>query len=393
VEQYKLYQLLNFFVQRYSYAILRDELVHNDEIWLVNLKNDTYQLIRLTLNSIEQAIFDESRVSEIKKMLLKRNLNKEIKFLDIHVTKETVGEDECFDSVCLNSNYYSGLDISYAYPGIKNVVHEVSDPNMEIINVVNDINFSARTKLQQKRNMRRFKFSFTNIFIILCFINFIINYLLGLKFDDSVAAVMVGGYYKTFITGLYQYWRLITVAFTHGGIWHLLMNMMAMYTWGGILEDKLGKKKFIALFFGSVIMGSLVSGIINSNGISVGASGGLYGLMAFFLVLAIQNQSIDESMIRIIVLNLIINFIPGVDYLAHIGGAIFGIVFALAYQSKNQKLWYSVAILFIVVGLIFFHINDLLTYPAFDKSIVNAYEELGLKNYAEFLWKRLMKLY
>jgi len=127
-----------------------------------------------------------------------------------------------------------------------------------------------------------------------------------------------------------EWYRLFTVALTHGGILHLGFNMYSLMVLGNPLEEAFGKQKFLIVFFFSLLTGSLTSAYFASlYSASVGASGAIFGL---FGALAIVGKKIGAD-IRSIVVIIGINFafgfaMGGVDWRAHLGGLIGGVVAA-----------------------------------------------------------------
>jgi membrane associated rhomboid family serine protease len=88
--------------------------------------------------------------------------------------------------------------------------------------------------------------------------------------------------------GIFAYgfrpWQIITYSFLHGGIAHLLLNMFALYMFGGELERLFGSKRFFYLYFISVITAGLTQLIVTSASHSppyptAGASGGVFGIL------------------------------------------------------------------------------------------------------------------
>jgi membrane associated rhomboid family serine protease len=128
-----------------------------------------------------------------------------------------------------------------------------------------------------------------------------------------------------------EWYRLITVALTHGGLMHLGFNMYSLYILGTPIESAYGRNKFLVIFTVSLLTGSLASVLFNNgNFVSVGASGAVFGLFGAFLIVGkIIGANIREIAI-IIGLNFVVGFIlGGVDWRAHLGGLLGG---ALAAQ-------------------------------------------------------------
>jgi membrane associated rhomboid family serine protease len=137
-----------------------------------------------------------------------------------------------------------------------------------------------------------------------------------------------------------EWYRLFTVALTHGGFLHLGFNMYSLMVLGNPLEAAYGKQKFLIVFFVSLLTGSLTSAYFASlYSASAGASGAIFGL---FGALAIVGKKIGAD-IRSIVVIIGINFafgfaIGGVDWRAHLGGLIGGVV-AAQFVMKQPRYY------------------------------------------------------
>ena len=159
-------------------------------------------------------------------------------------------------------------------------------------------------------------------------------------------------------------WRLVSSAFLHIGLMHLLFNGFAMYFFGQIAEPMFGSAKFLALFLLAAIGGSLLNnyvtwqGIVDGTGqagLSAGASGGIMGIGAALLIAALFKISVNgmvlnlKSLIFIMGINLVYGFaVPGIDNAGHIGGAITGLIialaFAIAYRQRMTAVMQNTAI-------------------------------------------------
>ena len=137
-------------------------------------------------------------------------------------------------------------------------------------------------------------------------------------------------------------WRLVSSAFLHIGLMHLLFNGFAMYFFGQIAEPMFGSAKFLALFLLAAIGGNLLNNYVTWHsivegtgqpGLSAGASGGIMGIGAALLIAALFKISVNgmvlnlKSLIFIMGINLVYGFaVPGIDNAGHIGGAVTGLV-------------------------------------------------------------------
>lgn len=136
--------------------------------------------------------------------------------------------------------------------------------------------------------------------------------------------------------------------FLHIGIVHLVVNMYSLLIIGRQLESFLGKWKFLIVYLGSGIIGSLLSVVIHSS-ISAGASGAIFGLLGSLLYFGYHYRLylgavLKTQVIPIIILNLLIGFmVPGIDNFAHIGGLVGGYLITMAVgipgrSKKNDRI-------------------------------------------------------
>jgi len=130
-----------------------------------------------------------------------------------------------------------------------------------------------------------------------------------------------------------EWWRLMTAAFLHYGPVHLLLNMVALYWFGSLLEERIGSGRYLLLYLVSGLAGSAGS-LLWSNGFltpTVGASGAIFGILGAGLVLERQRDYVfGGSALGVIVINFVFTFsISGISKGGHIGGLVGGILCAL----------------------------------------------------------------
>jgi len=133
-----------------------------------------------------------------------------------------------------------------------------------------------------------------------------------------------------------EVWRFLTPALLHASIPHILFNMYALYVIGVSLERYFGHKRYLSLYVLGAFTGNVLS-FLFSSGYSVGASTAIFGLIGAEGVFLYQNRqlygrrfgSAIGNVIFIIVVNLVIDFVPGsgIDYWGHIGGLLGGLIF------------------------------------------------------------------
>jgi membrane associated rhomboid family serine protease len=112
--------------------------------------------------------------------------------------------------------------------------------------------------------------------------------------------------------------------------------MYALLILGSPIEEAFGKNKFLIIFFGSLLSGSLTSSYFASMySASVGASGAVFGLFGAMIVVGKRIGADIRSIVVIIGLNFVFGFaLGGVDWRAHLGGLIGGYIAAQIVLKK-----------------------------------------------------------
>jgi membrane associated rhomboid family serine protease len=124
-----------------------------------------------------------------------------------------------------------------------------------------------------------------------------------------------------------EWWRLLTSAFLHYGPLHLLLNMIALWWFGSLLEQRLGSGRFLLLYVVSGLAGSAGALLLDPTVPTVGASGAIFGILGAGLVMEqVQRDYVfGGSALGVIVLNLVFTFsISNISIGGHIGGLAGG---------------------------------------------------------------------
>lgn len=142
----------------------------------------------------------------------------------------------------------------------------------------------------------------------------------------------LGGVNPVSVLGEHEYWRLITHAFLHLGILHIVFNMMALRNVGPFLESEFGGTRFSIIYLGSALAGGIT--IIAFKSAAVGASGAIFGMMGAGLGYAFRRggtygAELRGTFGRWAIEGLVISLLPGVSFAGHAGGFAGG--FALAW--------------------------------------------------------------
>ncbi len=154
-----------------------------------------------------------------------------------------------------------------------------------------------------------------------------------------------------------EWYRLFTHLFIHGHLAHLLFNTYALLVVGGELEQAVGKEKFLWIYFLSGFTASLASLYFNMFTIGFGASGAIFGLFGFSLVLQIKTSRVNGNSITPIIINFILflglNLLfakaLNSDNAAHLGGLLGGLLLGLVSLLEMPSRWLKVDYLFLCI--------------------------------------------
>jgi membrane associated rhomboid family serine protease len=135
-----------------------------------------------------------------------------------------------------------------------------------------------------------------------------------------------------------EWYRLVTAAFLHGSFLHILFNMLMLWWFGRVLEDLLGRGRYLALYFISVLAGSAGALLLTPDRFTVGASGAVFGILGAGIIL--ERNHIDVfggAALIVAVFNLSLGFfLNTVSIGGHIGGLIGGALCVFAFSSFGR---------------------------------------------------------
>lgn len=138
-----------------------------------------------------------------------------------------------------------------------------------------------------------------------------------------------------------EWYRLITCGFLHVSLIHIGFNMFLLFVLGRLLEPALGTPRFLALYFASLLAGSLGVLVLDPNAVTVGASGAVFGVAGAVFVIA-RGRGMDTLAGEIgflIVFNLVWSFIgKNISVGGHIGGLIGGVICALIVVAGEKGM-------------------------------------------------------
>jgi len=345
-------KMLHYFITECNYNPVVLHGVEN-EIWLENMDSD-YKIIRIVskyIHNNEQLSFDIFKTKKIAKSIKRKTFNFSLNVLSIYIDLGDYVElhdDKGIRSIYITKeeDFKKYKDITKYFKDINKKL-EFSEEGVNLfIKITEDINKNNKKKSEKidkvfskKTPYITYALIVINVFLYLATIaGAIMGYDVIKMFGVSGSLIRAGEYY-----------RLLTGGFLHGSILHLLCNMYALYVLGSQTESFYGKAKYLFIYLGSLITGSLLSMLLNIGGISIGASGAIFGLLGSLLYFGFNyrvylGNDLVHRILPVILINLLLGFIlVGVDNFGHIGGLAGGIVLSMAAgvpgrESTNDRV-------------------------------------------------------
>jgi membrane associated rhomboid family serine protease len=153
----------------------------------------------------------------------------------------------------------------------------------------------------------------------------------------------------------FEVWQLITYSFLHGGVPHIAFNMLALWMFGGPVENALGARRYTFYYF-ACVLGAAVAQLIvthffqpNDFYPTLGASGGVFGLLLAFAVLYPQAKVFlffipapvpaRIAVVGYMILELVLGVTgtqAGVAHFAHLGGALVGFALIVMWRAQAR---------------------------------------------------------
>ncbi|GAA1057958.1 rhomboid family intramembrane serine protease [Agromyces luteolus] len=140
----------------------------------------------------------------------------------------------------------------------------------------------------------------------------------------------------------FEPWRMITSMLVHSTqlIFHVALNMYTLWIFGQLLENVLGRWRFLALYLISGLGGSVAVLWLSDPRVGVvGASGAIFGLMGAFLVIQRRLGGNATQLLILVGINLVIGFVPGfnIAWQAHLGGLVVGALVGFIYVETRKR--------------------------------------------------------
>ena len=147
-------------------------------------------------------------------------------------------------------------------------------------------------------------------------------------------------------------WILISHMFLHSGPYHLLFNMYVLLIFGPMLEQRIGAKRFLTIYFLSGIVAGIISSLIyplilGRPFVALGASGAVMGMLGVLIILMpdlkllfffIVPMQLRTAAILIALIDVFGIFYPtGIGNIAHLAGLASGLLYGLSLKKEKRK--------------------------------------------------------
>jgi membrane associated rhomboid family serine protease len=140
-----------------------------------------------------------------------------------------------------------------------------------------------------------------------------------------------------------QPWTIISSMFIHGNLLHILFNMIGLYFLGSFFIRAVGDKSFLVVFFLGGLAGNILFTLLaNPSSTGIGASGAIYALGGVLAIIVprvpvlVFPLPVPIPLWIAIIVFLLLSFLPGIAWQAHIGGLILGLIAGLILKRRRR---------------------------------------------------------
>lgn len=190
---------------------------------------------------------------------------------------------------------------------------------------------------------------FYSYIIVGCLITvFIVQMLVGNSSASGYKAIEIAGLVKPDTWQKGEYWRILTSGVMHGGFLHIYFNAQAFHGFGVLIEVLSNRARMAIVFLLAIVGGGVLSMIFMPEGTTVGASGGIMGLIGYLAIYGYRRKNqLPPNFLRSMLTN--IGFVAAfglvgyqfIDNFAHLGGLLVGLVYGFLSVprdlSKNPR--------------------------------------------------------
>lgn len=176
--------------------------------------------------------------------------------------------------------------------------------------------------------------------------------LIGINIFFFILQLVIPGFTEMFVLVssevLARPWILLTSMFLHGGFGHLLFNMYALLVFGPLIEQRIGTKRFLGVYFAAGLLGALAFTIFEPLSSALGASGAIMGIIGIVIMLLPKLKvllffAIPMSMRTAGILFALFDLVgfvgggSGIAHVAHLGGLLIGVLYGWYLLSQKKS--------------------------------------------------------
>ncbi|MBY7143372.1 rhomboid family intramembrane serine protease [Virgibacillus sp. NKC19-3] len=365
-ENYTMYEIAYYLVAHEHFDVLEIS-EKEEEIWLEKYSKNTSTVVRLLHKGFDwknhlkkdiALVFQKAKA--IKRLLAGKHVELHNVYVSAHapvddweILRKPMQLNER-NPVKMNVYYLAEDDLTEEKERLFTDIGSTSSPSSDALTVtakeeaVEHYKRFLMNALHHKKQEAKNVFSFGKPFLTYLLLG--INIILFFIFESTGSSTSIdhliefGAKYNPAIVEEGQWWRIISSMFLHIGFLHLLMNMLAVYYLGTLVERMYGSWRFFVIYFLAGIAGGLASFAFSTN-VSAGASGALFGLFGAILFFGCIHkklffQTMGSGVLLLIGINIVFGFtISQIDMGAHLGGLIGGfIASAIIHLPKNKNV-------------------------------------------------------
>lgn len=198
-------------------------------------------------------------------------------------------------------------------------------------------------KVKQRKPAGRVSFVTAAIVVVNIMVFFLCEFLGST--EDTGFMVNMGAMEYRRMSENHEFYRLLTCMFLHFGLAHLVNNMFMLGVVGTQVEQWLGHLRYALIYLISGLGASITSlayhRIMGEDVVSAGASGAIYGIFGALLIMILKKRADETTRSRVlfvVALLIIGSFQENVDFAAHVGGLVVGVITTCAMPADVRKI-------------------------------------------------------
>ena len=371
-----MYHLINDF--DYRMVMSKDQ----KNVWLINSEQPNYKAFFIHYDNGE--VFNDEIILQVLSKMSMDAVNRitKIVFDDEFVRTSAHVQALVIDTV---NKTVSQPQFSVDFPQWSSWLNESSHLTNQDIEKKMQSSLKEKLKKLRKKTAPKLSIAVIAVCVAVFFLSFFAG---GTTNSTTVAALNMGALYKPYVVGLGQVWRIFTAGFLHASIFHLMMNCINLYYIGRVMEPFFAKQKWMyyVVLIVSVVAGNLVCLLDTGQTITLGISGGLFGLIGYYIVICLNNGYFNNKLVRrnllyMLLINFYVSLLPNISFQAHLGGLVAGLCMGLwnTTYPKIKPILVHVRICIVIlaialVGIVIKDRNNYVKSAQLDQTMITSNE-------------------